>query len=63
MFISNPEKLINKIKVKKRLGQYISKNYGIEPISFDKNFCWFADTEEITTVLKGLNLWQRIFLI
>lgn len=64
MFISNPEKLIYKIKLNKKMGNYIMKNHNISPINFgEDDFYYFTETEELTKILKELSFWRRLFLI
>ena len=61
MYISNPEKLKNSVKLKSKLGKYIEDKYMISPITKSEDFYYFSDTEELQNVLAKLNLFVRFF--
>ena len=59
MLLTNPDKILNSIKVHHRIGIWLIEN-GIPLLGIKDNFYYFSDTEAFREKLKKLPLIMRV---
>lgn len=59
MFILNSKKINNKIGFKKKISQYL-ENHGVPLLAIEGDIYYFANTENLSDVLKSSPIWIRL---